>query len=370
MITQNHSPNLSQNRVLNGTGKEAFELNQFMMREDLRLPSDILPSRMEFNSFPENILLTGATGFLGSHLLQELIESTDARIYCLVRSRKKTNGMGRIKKVLEGYGLWKDEFSEKIIPVEGDIRREGLGLSDLWYEKLSRETGSIYHTAATVNWVFPYKGLRESNVMGTERMLRLACENIPKTFNFISSIGVCYASTGPSLVTEKETMVPFLRDIPLAYAQTKCVSEALVRQAAERGLFVNIFRPGLISGSSRSGNSNPDDIFSRVLKACIEMKCAPDLDWILDYCPVDFVADTVARFSRDNGSRSKTFHLLNGKSSHWRECILWLNFNGYPVQLVSYEGWLDRLRKEINSSEHALYPLRNFFFRKKSFDAF
>ncbi len=346
------------------TVENSLTIGNALMWKDLMLPDDIQPHPGKPHATIKSILLTGATGFLGSHLLHTLAKATTAKIYCLVRPRKNQSPLERIEASLKDYGLYVEQLMKRVIPVAGDIRRENLGLSPFLYERLSTEVDRIYHTAATVNWVFPYRGLRESNVQATKRLLHLACRNKTKNFYFISSIGVCYTASGPNHITENENMIPYLNEIPLAYAQTKCVSEALVRQAGERGLPVSIFRPGLISGNTQSGKSNTDDIFSRILKACIEMGSAPDLDWTLDYCPVDFVADTVVQCSLDKNSQNKTFHLINRECSHWGELILWLNCNGYPVRLVSYSEWEAQLKKSMKSSEHILYPLRSFFFEK------
>ena len=209
-------------------------------------------------------------------------------------------------------------FSDRIVPVSGDIRQERLGLSSTCYDQLCREVDEVFHAAAAVNWIFPYKGLRQINVRGTEKLLRFSFRLKTKTFHFISSIGVCYASPGPEKVTEENEMVSFLEGMPLGYAQSKCVAENLVRQAGKRGLPVSIYRPGLISGSNVSGRSNPDDIFSRIIKACIEMKCAPDMDWVLDSCPVDYVAEVIAKNSSRINFSNETYHLLNPSPGHWQ----------------------------------------------------
>src|SRR5262249_9749503 len=160
-------------------------------------------------------------------------------------------------------------------------------------QSLTQGIDAIYHCAAEVDWVSPYSQLRPVNVSGTVELLRLASTSRRKAFHFVSSLAVCYSTTGPREVYEWEEMLPYLDGLHLGYARSKCVAETLVRRAAERGLPVTIYRPSLISGDTRSGLSNTDDIVSRVIKACIHMRCAPDLDWIVDYCPVDYVAHAI-----------------------------------------------------------------------------
>jgi thioester reductase-like protein len=245
--------------------------------------------------------------------------------------------------------------------IEGDLNECSLGLSTVDWHNLAREIDAIYHCAADVDWVSSYAKLRSVNVGSTVELLKLASTSKRKKFHFISSLAVCYATTGPREVDEWEDMLPYLDGLFLGYAQTKCVAETLVRRAGERGLPVKIYRPSLISGETRTGVSNTDDIVSRVIKACIQMKCAPDLDWVLDCCPVDYVADALVKLSTIDNSDLQVFHIANQKPRHWRELILWMNLFGYSVSPIPYRSWIEKLEKDSRSLTHPLHQLRSFF---------
>ena len=134
--------------------------------------------------------------------------------------------------------------------------RHGCGLSSVvwrthgsvWrnrtYEDLARRVGTVYHCAAAVNWALGYRRLRASNVVGTLEIIRFACVHAPKQVFFCSTIAVCFASPGPENVDESTDMLPYIEGMPLGYAQSKCVAESLLREAARRGVPVSIVQTG------------------------------------------------------------------------------------------------------------------------------
>jgi len=322
------------------------------MFADAVLPDDIQPSSRSAHCDTglrnaRTILLTGATGFLGSALLEELLHTSNATIVCLVRPTSPPipgSGKGRVQTI------------------SGDLSHPRLGLSETRYDQLTREVDAVCHAAAAVNWVFSYAGLRAVNVLGTLELLRFACR-AGTPFHFISSLSTCYSTSGPRRVDENFDALSELRGIHLGYAQTKVVGEALAREAGRRGLPVRIYRPALISGHSLTGAFNRDDLISALVRGCVHMGIAPDLDWKLDCEPVDVVAKAVVDLST---SPQAVFHLGHVRPRHWRECVLWMRMYGYDVRLVSYHSWLRSLERETapgaaGSAAHPLRPLRSFF---------
>jgi thioester reductase-like protein len=352
--------------VRDGTGPDAVEpvsLHDRMLADSV-LPPDIDPGIALPPEAVRSILLTGATGFLGAHVLRTLLLETSATVYCLVRSGGSDEGAARIRHALSSHEIWDASFGPRIRPVPGNIEEPGLGLSPERLDQLSRDVDAVYHCAASVNWVFSYASLRDINVMGTRHLLELACRHKLKPFHFVSSIGVCYSTAGPREVGEEDDMLPHLSGIHMGYAQSKCVAETLVRAASQRGLPAAIYRPALISGDSKRGISNVDDILSRLIKGCVQMHCAPDLDWILDCCPVDHVADAIVKLSRGGNHAMRVFHLSNPVARHWREGVLWMNLYGYPIRLVPYRQWLAQLAIDSSAPAHPLHPLRSFFLER------
>ena len=314
------------------------------MFDDARLPDDVRPRRAVQQTTDlrsaRNILVTGASGFLGGAVVDALLAGTAATLYCLVRAGRPLPQDARMRRV------------------DGDLTCPQLGLTEELRDALSQQVDAVVHCGAAVNWVFSYAGLRAANVCGTTELLRLACR-AGASFHFISSVSACYAEDGPASADEEFDALPLLRQVHLGYAQTKVIGEALVREAGARGLPVRIYRPALISGHSATGAYNREDLISTLIRGCVAMGTAPDLDWMLDALPVDTVATAILELS---GKEGATFHLVHPRPRHWRECVLWMRIYGYDVRLVSYHSWLRQMEAATaTNAGHPLRPLRSFF---------
>jgi thioester reductase-like protein len=329
------------------------------MQADGVLPSDITPSRgvPPLTRDAREVLLTGATGFVGAHLLRSLLDGSPVLVHCLVRG---AGAAQRVQANLERYGLWTRDSSDRVRIVNGDLTRPMLGLGAAEYEAVARRIGAIYHGAASVNWVQGYDGLRDTNVLGTREILRLACHDAATPVHFLSSLGVCYSTRAPGTVDETADVFAHADGLHLGYAQSKCVAEELVRSAGARGLPVTIVRPALVSGHSVSGVSNTDDLLARFIAGCIRMGAAPDLDWRMDCVPVDHVARAVVVLSRGHEKGTAVAHIANTRARHWRECVLWMRLCGYDLDLVRYDQWMRVLRTSATAG-HPLHELRSFF---------
>ncbi len=333
------------------------------MLTDSRLPVDCQPPCQDPVSDQQSVLLTGATGFLGSHILDRLLRETAATVICMVRRIGVSSPRQRLDRALQEYGLrGRNAFPHRLEVIEGDLCQPWLGLPAHQFAGLADEVDTIYHSAAAVNWVHSYRQLKPANVAGTRELIRFACRGRPKAFHFISTVAVCYSTLAPREVSENEEIRGLGEGLHLGYAQSKYVAEGLIREAVDRGLRASVFRPSLICGNSISGISNHQDLLVTLIKGCIQMGSAPDLDWLLDCCPVDHVSRAVVRLSaKGNGG---PFHILNPRKRHWRELVLWMNLYGYPVSLIPYCDWLDKMEGSSRQKGHALHSLRSLFLRR------
>ncbi|BDA68880.1 beta-ketoacyl synthase [Calothrix sp. PCC 7716] len=324
---------------------------------------DIEPT-IEPTTEPNSIFLTGATGFLGAYLLQELLDQTQADIYCLVRSPNIESAKIRLQNNLQDYELWNENYSSRIIPVLGDLSQPLLGLENEEFESMASLIDTIYHNGAFLNYVYPYSKFKPINVLGTQEVLRLACKTKVKPVHHISSVAVFESSAYYGKTITETDPVDCSEGIYLGYSQSKWVSEKLVQIAGQRGLPITIYRPPLVSGNSQTGLWNTDGFLCRMIKGCIQMgSIMTNLDLMLDLSPVDYNSRAIVYLSRQKQSLGKAFHLQNPNLLHWRQLVDFICSMGYPMERVSYEEWLLRLS---NSRENPLYPLLPFFSHKWS----
>ena len=319
----------------------------------------------EFPHQPRRIFLTGATGFLGVYLLRELLNKTNADIYCLVRASDRTAASQRIQNNLKRYALWDETIGCRIIPVLGDLSQPLLGLDTNSFENLAGAIDVIYHSAAMLNYVYPYSAMKAANVLGTQEVLRLACRGKTKPVHYVSSVAVFEAAAYAGRVVSESDPFSHWQGIDLGYSQTKWVAEKLVKLAETRGLPVSIYRPPLIAGDSKTGISNTDDFISLMVKGCIQMGSFPDLDYLLDMSPVDYVSRSIVYLSQQPESIGRAFHLQHPQPVHISKIVKLLRFVGYKINRVPYQQWQADLKNTVQP-DNPLFTLQPFLLEKRT----
>ncbi len=293
------------------------------------------------------IFLTGATGFLGAFLLDSLLLRTQATVYCLVRPPKDGSPMAPIRENLRQYGLWRAGRERWIVPVAGDLGEPLLGMAEERFEALSREADVVIHAAARVNLVYPYDALRSANVDGTREVLRLACHHKTKPLHFVSTNGIF--PPGGHKCEEDANLDSLAGAREDGYGQTKWVAEKLVRQAANRGLPVSVYRPGNIAGHSISGVSNPRDFLGAVIAESLRIGAAPRIEgWRVEMTPVDFVSGAICHLADKHESAGRTFHLAEPDPVPADQVFGWFGEMGYPLEQLDYPDWLEARRSAPN----------------------
>ncbi|MEM8781088.1 MAG: thioester reductase domain-containing protein, partial [Cyanobacteria bacterium P01_G01_bin.49] len=309
-------------------------------------PSGAIPSQVILN----NILLTGATGFIGAFLLYELLQTTKAKIHCLIRAKNTESARDKIKKSLESYNLyeqWFESFSSRIIPVVGDLSKPLLGLSQNQFQNLSTEIDTIYHNGAWVHHTSPYSLLKATNVLGTQEILRLACKNKVKPIHFISTISVF---AGTNQIIHENELLDINRTPAGGYAQSKWVAEKLVTIARQKNLPVSIYRVGAVSGHSQTGVFNRNDFLYKMIQGCVQLGSAPVGNMMLDIMPVDYVTQAIIHLSKQSESWGKVFHLVHPQAVSVDVLFEQLNTMGYPVKRLPYRKWR-RIKKRSHTKD-------------------
>jgi thioester reductase-like protein len=123
-------------------------------------------------------------------LLRELLEQTEADIYCLVRSSSPDEALGRILGNLRHYSLDGSASSRRIIPVCGDLSQPLFGLPEDGFAELAETVDVVYHNGAETNPADSYAVLKPVNVDGTVQILRLATLKKVKPVHFVSTIAL------------------------------------------------------------------------------------------------------------------------------------------------------------------------------------
>jgi thioester reductase-like protein len=269
---------------------EAHETEQ--MRADARLPLPALPAARSGPA--SDILLTGATGFLGPFLVNSLLGQTSHTLHVLIRATDAAHGLDRIIASLRRAQLWSPaleaEVRARVRVVCGDLAEPHLGIGEAAFQRLAESVDAIVHNGALVNYVRTYDALRAANVAGTHELLRLAMTAHQKTFHLVSSTFIYGWSTLP-VVGEWDANEE-MSGLDFGYSQTKWVAEQLVLAAQRQGLDVRIYRPSLIS-PTRAGFGSEDDILVRLTAFMIEHGLAVNALNQVSLLPADLIADHI-----------------------------------------------------------------------------
>jgi amino acid adenylation domain-containing protein/thioester reductase-like protein len=337
----------------------ANEITTLNLEAEVVLDETIKPGNLVYQPVtePAAIFLTGATGFVGAFLLAELLQQTQADIYCLVRAGDFNAGKQRLEETLKAYLVWEESFNSRIIPVLGDLSQPLLGLSDEQFHLMALKIDSIYHNGALVNNIYPYALFKAANVRGTEEVLRLASQIKIKPVHFISTASVFTSDEYFKLgVVLENDPLEHSQGLVGGYTQSKWVAEKIVMIARDRGLPCSIYRLGRVTWHSQTGVWNSNDIFYRFIKSCIQLKSAPEMNSMEKITPVDYLAKALINLSQQPKSLGKAFHLISSHSAPWSQFIKCIRSMGYPLQQLSDEDWQAELvRSNQISTDNALY---------------
>jgi amino acid adenylation domain-containing protein/thioester reductase-like protein len=295
---------------------------------------------------PRVILLTGATGFLGSRLLPELLARTDAEVWCLVRARDAAHGAERLRAALSANGLAPPD-AERVQPIPGDLERQRLEMERGAWERLSERVDAVYHCGALVNVVLPYAALRPANVLGTREVLRFCASGRGKRLHYASTLSVFVASDrNRGRLAECDTLSA-TRWVHGGYAQSKWAAECLLRSAGGAAGPTAYYRLGLVTGDTRTGRAAPNDFLTLFVRGVARLGYVPplgDADLFLDVTPVDFAAAALAHLSLHAAAGDgATFHLANAHSLSLRELLAAMREFGVRLDEVSAARWRERL---------------------------
>jgi thioester reductase-like protein len=304
-------------------------------------------------------LLTGVTGFLGVYLLNELINTTQAIIYCHIRAANQTAAKQRLQKTLLKYQLKHLVNNPKIKIIIGDLEKKFIGISPNVFKRLAKKVDSIYHCGAYVNHIYHYQQLYPANVRSTRELLKFAALGKNKAFHYISTIS-CVSNLDDKGYAREACPKQNLPKLLCGYTLTKWASERMLCSAMQHGFAITIYRPGNITGSSINGISNPErNHLLLLLKSCIQLGMAPDWDAYFDMVSIDIVAKSIIGLSLEPNSKSRLYNMQNSKPPTWRQFIKWVNKYGFKIKMVKPEIWHKHIRAV--DEQNALYPLLTYY---------
>ena len=293
---------------------------------------------------PATVLLTGATGYLGAHLLHSLLRTTSAHVLCLVRPAA---GRGAAERLADTVRYYFPEDGEallegRVTALAGDLERERLGLEAATWERLAGSLDAVVHCGAEVRYFGDVAHFRQANVESTQRLLALARQGGGTRFHHISTLGlVGHGGQVPADGRFTERMLDWGQDLGNLYTESKFLAETLVADAAREGLPVTVYRLGNILGHSRTGRFQrnlEDNAFLRKLKATVLLGASVQAPAWVDLSPVDYCAAAVVHLAGRRDTVGRTLHICNPVQISHETLMAHLRANGHAVELLHPEA--------------------------------
>ncbi|KAL4955552.1 hypothetical protein BDW69DRAFT_193176 [Aspergillus filifer] len=334
------------------------------------------------------IVVTGATGSLGAHVVAKLSALPDVRkIYCFVRASSSLDAYGRLLSSLRTRRVYETlsvEAKDKLIALPSDLSTPTLGLDDQTYNALTSELTDIIHCAWSVNFNLHLSSFERDNIAGLQNLINLALKAQrpnPASMNFCSSISAVVRSPHDSIPETLPENLSYAQG--MGYAQSKLVAEHIcVNSARTAGIQSRVLRIGQVIGDSKFGIWNTTEAIPLMISAARTIGALPKLDEWHRWLPVDVVAGVVGDISlsstvakhqgeKETEVEQPIYNIISPHLFNWTTHLLpLLHSAGLEFEEIDQRAWIKKLR-ESNPDPVKNPPIKlvDFFAGKYDNDA-
>ncbi|KAF2844368.1 acetyl-CoA synthetase-like protein [Plenodomus tracheiphilus IPT5] len=320
------------------------------------------------------VFLTGATGFLGSQILRQLLAlASVSKVIVLVRARDSIAGFKRIVAAATTARWWSPALADRIEIWPGDLARPRLGVSmDQWARlegtccQESEAVTDIIHNGAVVNWSSSYERLRETNILSTVQILKLALAGAGSLQHFTYVSGGEMHLSESAVATDSERL-----SSADGYSQSKFATDVLVQRCMARapaGQRINMVKPGIIIGTATEGISNTDDFIWRLAAGACEAGGFVDgeQDAVISLAGADQVAQRIIDACLDRDNAPEAILMTEGipVSDFWSAVS---EGSGLILRAMNFEDWLGVVNANVSQQgpSHVLWPVMEWVEQRK-----
>ena len=301
-----------------------------------------------------DIMITGATGFLGIHVLKAYLDNYDGKVYCLVRKGKYESMEKRMMHMLMYYfdNPCQELFGERIICVDGDIT------SKEQVEKFADyKFNTIINCAACVKHFAAGDVLEKINVHGVENLIEF-CKNSGRRLIQISTVSVAgEGSDGvpPMSRVFNENDLYIGQNITNEYIRTKFLAERAVLEAVSSGLDGKVIRVGNLMSRNSDGEFQINFITNGFLRSLRGYKAVGKfpigaMHEVTEFSPIDSTALAVLRLVQTD-RRFTVFHACNSHHIYMADLIYAMRSHGFDIDIVSDEEFEAAVKEFAKNSD-------------------
>lgn len=323
---------------------------------------DINVENKKFSFNLSNVFLTGSMGYLGIHILKDLILNDNVEhIYCLIRPKNNINPNDRLNYSLKQYFPdYSISWLDKVSVITGDFEKPSLSLNLDEYQKLNNVITTIIHCGANVKHFGDYNSFYKTNVIGTENIIKFAYDSNASLAHISTlSIGGFSKINDKKLLTENKINIDQCFNNHV-YMITKYEAECKILDALKKGLIsAKIFRLGNIMPRFSDGlfqKNKLDNAFLSRLKTILDTNSIPKnySDLKIDLSPVDLCSTAIVKLLTASNSQT-IYHIFNNNTVKIKKII-----NSFNIEEVSVLEEIERIKKLNNPYKaHLLNDLIN-----------
>jgi len=302
-----------------------------------------------------DIILTGATGFLGVHILREFLDHFDGKVTCFIRKGKARSLEQRIKTMLVYYFDWDYEalFGKRIFCVEGDITNQ-----DSVMALAAIDAGTVVNCAACVKHFIADDTLEKINVQGVSNLIEL-CEKTAKQLIQISTVSIAGEGINGTPSTAKRLMeneLYFGQSLENAYNHSKFMAERAVLSAVARGgLHAKIMRVGNLMCRNSDGEFQINFLHNAFLRGLKGYKIlgkfpVSAMNQPVEFSPIDTMAHAILKLAETNREMT-IFHPYNNHTVYMADVIQVMTAYGFDIEVVSDEEFGTALKNGMDDPE-------------------
>ena len=329
------------------------------------------------DSSSKTVFITGVTGFLGIHILADLLDNKKKinKIICSIRKKDNRTIKERLMNQLHFYfGTKYDNYVDKyIICIDSNLNEEMLGINEDTLKILRGTIDCVIHCAANVKHYGNYADFEKTNIIGTQNIIDF-CNYVKAPLHYISTMTI----SGNYLLEQNDNIVfdeySFYENQSFndnVYSKSKLIAESIVLRAISNGLTATIYRVGDLTGRYQDGvfqkNIEENSIYLR-LKSILEIGFIPNTikQNTLEFTPVEYASKAITKIIWSDKNENRIFHIYNPNLIKVSQLLKFLSKSKIKITTVELNDFMEKIKQlsSLETEQHKIVGIINDFTNK------
>ena len=312
-----------------------------------------------------NILLTGATGFLGMHILDGFIKNEKGNVYCLIREEAGLTAQAKLHQKLNYYfgNKYDKLIGKRIFAVTGNISESGFGLNQDDLLSLANNINIVINTAARVAHYGNYSDFYNTNVKSVKNMIDF-CKGFDKKLYHVSTLSVSGNALDSGSIKQNMSQTTYFKESNLyigqslenVYVRSKFEAECLILDSILEGLDAYILRVGNLMPRLRDGKFQEniiDNAFINRIIGFVKLGAIPDYlnEEYLEFTPIDITSKAIIKLITHPNINNRILHLFNHNHVYINKCIKYFKLLNSDIKILPENEFRKLVKSTLNTKK-------------------